>query len=85
MLGYGLAKAAVHQLTASLAEADGGLPSGTSVTAILPTTLDTPGNRDGMPDADFSSWTSCDSLADRLVQWSEDRATRPDQGELVSV
>jgi dihydropteridine reductase len=36
MVGYGAAKAAVHQLTASFAGSDSGLPSGTRVVAILP-------------------------------------------------
>lgn len=43
MIGYGMAKAAVHQLTKSLAEPDSGLPEGASAVAILP--YDTPGSR----------------------------------------
>lgn len=42
MIGYGLAKAAVHQLTKSLAASKSGLPNGSTVLAILPVTLDTP-------------------------------------------
>ena len=36
MIGYGLAKAAVHQLTKSLAAPKSGLPDGAQVFAILP-------------------------------------------------
>ena len=36
MIGYGLAKAAVHQLVSSLGAANSGLPANTSVLAILP-------------------------------------------------
>jgi len=36
MIGYGIAKAAVHQLVASLSDAKSGLPADTSVAAILP-------------------------------------------------
>jgi len=36
MIGYGLAKAAVHHLVKSLAEPKSGLPPNTLVTAILP-------------------------------------------------
>jgi len=36
MIGYGMAKAAVHQLVASLAGPDSGLPAGAKVNAILP-------------------------------------------------
>ncbi len=36
MIGYGMAKAAVHQLVASLAAPKGGLPPDALVAAILP-------------------------------------------------
>ena len=36
MMGYGMAKAAVHQLTKSLAGANSGMPNGAVTTAILP-------------------------------------------------
>ena len=51
MMGYGLAKAAVHQLTKSLAASNNGLPDNVSVQCILPVTLDTPMNRKFMADA----------------------------------
>jgi dihydropteridine reductase len=55
MIGYGLAKAAVHQLVKSLAEPKSGLPEESTVLALLPITLDTPMNRKWMPKADFST------------------------------
>ncbi|OXB59373.1 hypothetical protein ASZ78_004216 [Callipepla squamata] len=64
MIGYGMAKGAVHQLCRSLAGANSGLPSGSAAVAILPVTLDTPANRKSMPDADFSSWTSLEFVAE---------------------
>ena len=36
MIGYGMAKAAVHQLTYSLAQNNSGLPAGAIVATILP-------------------------------------------------
>lgn len=36
MIGYGIAKAAVHHLVKDLAAPKSGLPSGCKVTAILP-------------------------------------------------
>lgn len=42
MIGYGLAKGAVHQLTKSLAQEKSGLPENSLVVSILPITLDTP-------------------------------------------
>ena len=64
MIGYGLAKAAVHQLTKSLGEDKSGLPSGAVAVAILPITLDTPMNRKWMSGADFSTWTTLDYVAE---------------------
>lgn len=64
MIGYGMAKAAVHQLTKSLAGKDSGLPENTTVVAILPITLDTPMNRKWMPNGDFSSWTPLEYVAE---------------------
>lgn len=64
MIGYGLAKAAVHQLTKSLAEDKSGLPDNSLVVSILPITLDTPMNRKWMPKADFSTWTPLDFIAE---------------------
>ncbi|KFV13047.1 Dihydropteridine reductase, partial [Tauraco erythrolophus] len=64
MIGYGMAKGAVHQLCQSLAGAKSGLPSGSAAVAILPVTLDTPANRKSMPDADFSSWTPLEFIAE---------------------
>lgn len=64
MMGYGMAKAAVHQLTKSLAGKDSGLPDDSLVVALLPITLDTPMNRKWMPNGDFSSWTPLEFIAE---------------------
>lgn len=55
MIGYGLAKAAVHQLVQSLAAEKSGMPEESTVVALLPITLDTPMNRKWMPKADHST------------------------------
>ncbi|ORY03627.1 dihydropteridine reductase-like protein [Basidiobolus meristosporus CBS 931.73] len=85
MIGYGLAKAAVHQLVQSLAEKASGLPKDSKVNAILPITLDTPMNRKFMGDgADLSSWTPLDAVAEKLFEW----ATKPEtveSGKLVEI
>lgn len=36
MIGYGMAKGAVHQLCQSLAGKDSGMPSGAAAIAVLP-------------------------------------------------
>ncbi|MBN3309465.1 DHPR reductase, partial [Amia calva] len=64
MVGYGMAKAAIHQLCQSLAGESSGLPAGAAAVAILPVTLDTPMNRKSMPDADFGAWTPLDFVAE---------------------
>lgn len=64
MIGYGMAKAAVHQLTRSLAGKDSGMPDDSLVVAILPITLDTPMNRKWMPNGDFASWTPLEFLTE---------------------
>lgn len=68
MIGYGMAKAAVHQLTKSLAGKNSGLPNNSLVVAILPITLDTPMNRKWMPNADFSTWTPLEFLAEYVLK-----------------
>lgn len=63
MIGYGMAKAAIHQLTKSLAGENSGLPPNSLVASILPVTLDTPMNRKWMKNADTSSWTPLEYIA----------------------
>lgn len=64
MIGYGMAKAAIHQLTQSLAAPNSGLPANSFVASILPITLDTPMNRKWMADADTSTWTPLEYIAE---------------------
>lgn len=82
MIGYGMAKAAVHQLTKSLAGENSGLPSNALSVAILPVTLDTPMNRKWMADADKSTWTPLEFVADLFYRWSKGD-DRPPNGSLV--
>lgn len=84
MIGYGLAKAAVHHLTKSLAQKDSGLPSNSTVLSILPVTLDTPMNRKWMADADFSTWTPLEFVADLFVKWTKGDE-RPSSGSLIQL
>ncbi|XP_039607472.1 dihydropteridine reductase-like [Polypterus senegalus] len=82
MVAYGMAKASVHQLCQSLSGDNSGLPSGSAAVAILPVTLDTPMNRKSMPDADFSSWTPLDFVAETFYNWSIN-VDRPKSGSLI--
>lgn len=85
MIGYGLAKAAVHHLVASLSAEKSGLPKNSSVVAILPVTLDTPMNRKFMANADFSTWTPLDYVAQLFYKWSTNVVARPKSGSLVQL
>lgn len=86
MIGYGMAKAAVHQLTKSLASGkDSGLPEGVFVAALAPITLDTPMNRKWMPKADHSSWTPLGYIAELFEKWIESSEKRPQNGSLVKL
>lgn len=85
MIGYGLAKAAVHHMTKSLAAKDGGLPDKVTVLSILPVTLDTPMNRKWMPKADTSTWTPLEFVAEQLYRWSSSPEERPESGSLVQL
>ncbi|XP_012941403.1 dihydropteridine reductase [Aplysia californica] len=82
MMGYGMAKAAVHQLVQSLSGENSGLPAGSTVVATLPVTLDTPMNRKFMSSADFSTWTTLDFIAELFLKWLNGDS-RPDSGSLV--
>lgn len=71
MIGYGIAKAAVHSLTKSLAADGSGLPEKSLSVAILPVTLDTPMNRKWMPKADHTSWTPLEFVAELVLLHSQ--------------
>jgi dihydropteridine reductase len=56
-----------------------------SVIGILPTIIDTPMNREAMPDADFSQWTKSKDISKEIGMWIERPALRPHSGSLVKV
>ena len=58
---YAATKAGVNALvTSAAAEVSG---TDVNVNAVLPTIIDTPANREAMPDADFSTWIPRERLA----------------------
>ncbi|WP_096391371.1 SDR family NAD(P)-dependent oxidoreductase [Halopenitus persicus] len=61
-LAYDVGKGAVRTLTESLdAELDA------RVNAVAPFLIDVPGNREAMPDADFSEWTAPEAIVDEVL------------------
>ena len=82
MGAYAASKAGVMRLTESLAEE---LKDGTvTVNAVLPSIIDTPTNREDMPDADFDAWVSPDDLAAVMLFLASPEA-RAVTGALVPV
>jgi len=62
---YGAAKAGVIALTQSIADEYAG--NGITCNAVVPSVMDTPGNRKGMPDADFSRWVKPEHVAETMA------------------
>ena len=62
---YGASKAAVITLTQSIAEE--AAPYGVSCNAVIPSTIDTTANREGMPKADFSKWVKPEHIAETMA------------------
>jgi NAD(P)-dependent dehydrogenase (short-subunit alcohol dehydrogenase family) len=72
-IGYTVAKSAVIALTQALAQEE--RRHGITVNAVLPSTMDTPGNRRAMPDADRSSWVSTEAVADVIAYLASESAS----------
>jgi NAD(P)-dependent dehydrogenase (short-subunit alcohol dehydrogenase family) len=64
-IAYTVAKAAVLALAQALAEEVKG--HGISVNAVLPSTMDTPGNRAAMPNVDPKTWVPVTAVADAVA------------------
>lgn len=82
MGAYAASKAGIHKLTESLSEELAG--SSITVNAILPSIIDTPTNREDMPDADFSDWVQPDAIAD-VILFLASPAARAINGGLIPV
>ncbi len=69
---YSAAKAGVIMLTECLAEEV--KHDGITVNAILPSTIDTPANRQAMPKADFSRWVPPQDIANTILFLASEEA-----------
>jgi NAD(P)-dependent dehydrogenase (short-subunit alcohol dehydrogenase family) len=70
-IAYTVAKAAVITLTQAFAKE---VPRGLTVNAVLPSTMDTPANRQAMPTGDRSTWVSTDAVAEVITFLASDAA-----------
>jgi len=82
MAAYAASKAGVAALTAALGEELAG--QGILVNAVAPSIIDTPANRDAMPDADHDSWPNPEEIAETIafLVSPDNKVTR---GSVVSV
>ena len=69
---YAVAKAGVAVLAETISEENKGLDLTANV--VAPSTLDTPANRAGMPDADFGTWVPLDDVAASISFLASDAA-----------
>jgi NAD(P)-dependent dehydrogenase (short-subunit alcohol dehydrogenase family) len=79
---YCASKAALHALVQSAAAEL--KPSGITINALLPSTIDTPANRVAMGDADAHKWVHPESLGS-LALWLCSDAGRDVTGALIPV
>ncbi len=68
---YTVAKAGIITLTRALAKE---VARGITVNAVLPSTMDTPANRQALADADRSKWVSTDAVAEVIAYLASDAA-----------
>jgi NAD(P)-dependent dehydrogenase (short-subunit alcohol dehydrogenase family) len=79
---YHVSKAAMHALIRVLAAECKG--TGITANAILPSTIDTPWNRESMPDADYSKWVKPWSIA-QLIMYLASEAASEVNGALIPI
>ncbi len=82
MAAYSASKSAVMRLTESMATELKN--NGINANCVLPSTIDTPQNREAMPNADFSRWVKPEAIAD-VVLFLASEAARAVQGAAIPV
>jgi NAD(P)-dependent dehydrogenase (short-subunit alcohol dehydrogenase family) len=79
---YAATKAAINSLVEAIAQET--LDAGININAVLPSMIDTPANRRGMPQADFSKWVAPAALADIIFSLTQPWGD-PIHGALIPV
>lgn len=62
---YGASKAGLHTLIQTIALE--GKEYGVTANVVMPSIIDTPANREAMPDADLSKWAAPESIAQQIL------------------
>lgn len=81
-IAYTVSKSGVIAFTRALAQELRG--TGVTANCVLPSTMDTPGNRAAMPDADRSGWVPVESVADAIAFLARDESAHVN-GTLVAI
>ena len=81
MAAYAVSKSAVMRFTEALAIET---PDNVTVNAVMPSIIDTPVNRNDMPDADFTKWVTTAELIDQMIFLASNEASAIN-GELIPV
>jgi len=79
-VAYAVSKSAVARVTESYAAAY--VNRGVTCNAVMPGTIDTPQNREAMPDADFARWVAPEDIAQVIMFLASD-AARAVNGAMV--
>ena len=74
LAAYVTSKAALVMLVRTIAAENAG--AGVRVNVVMPGTMDTPGNRAAMPDADFKKWVPPNDVAGLIVWLASDAAAQ---------
>jgi len=72
MVAYGLAKSLIFRLADLMNDEAKGINVVTSV--VVPSTIDTPQNRQSMPEAKYENWVKADQIADAIFFYSSSAA-----------
>lgn len=70
---YTASKAAAQRVVESMAAEL--LDRGITVNGVMPSTIDTPANRQAMPNADFSKWVTPEQIADGIAFLASEKAS----------
>jgi len=79
---YNVSKAGLNTLIRTVALE--GKEHGITANVVMPSTIDTPANREAMPTADFSRWVKPSAIADQIV-WLSREAASDISGALIPV
>jgi NAD(P)-dependent dehydrogenase (short-subunit alcohol dehydrogenase family) len=79
---YGVSKAGLNALIQTIAAET--REHGVTANVVLPSTIDTPGNRKAMPDADFSQWVAPEKIAQQIL-WLCSEAASDISGALIPI